>query len=74
MNQIESWIYFEIGKLEFLAVCATFVHIAGFFERSRHLDILVSVCLFLHFSLICESKDDRQDVSWEADRHTKTSR
>ena len=74
MNQTESWIYFEIGKLEFLVVCASFVHIASFSEQSRHLDILVSVYIFLHFSLICECKDDREDVSWEADRHTKTSR
>ena len=53
MNQLESWIYLKIGQLEFLVVFAAFIHIAGFFEQSNHLHILVSVfCLFLHFSLM----------------------
>ena len=53
MNQLESWIYLEIGKLEFLVVFATFVHVAGFFEQSSHLHILVSAFVFFsHFSLM----------------------
>ena len=45
-------IYLQIGELEFLVVFATFVHVAGFLEQSSDLHILVSVCLFLHFSLM----------------------
>ena len=50
MNQLESWIYLEIGKLEFLVVFATFVHAAGFFELSSHPHILVSDFVFFHIS------------------------
>ena len=42
MNELKSWIYLEIGKFEFLVVFATFVHVAGFFEQSSHLHIVVS--------------------------------
>ena len=33
-NELESLIYLEIGKLEFLVVFATFAHVAGLFEQS----------------------------------------
>ena len=53
MNQLESWIYLEIGKLEFLVVFATFVYVAGFFW-TVHPSAYTSkcICLFLHFSLM----------------------
>ena len=37
MNQLESWIYLQIEKLEFLVVFATFVHVVDFFEQPSHL-------------------------------------
>ena len=52
MNQLKSWVYLHIGNLEFQVIFAIFVHVAGFFEYSSHLHILVSVfCHFLHYSL-----------------------
>ena len=53
MNQLESWIYLEIGKLEFIVVFATFVHVASFFEQSSHLHVLARVFAFSHISVSC---------------------
>ena len=51
MNELQPWIYFQIGKLEFLVAFATFAHIAGFFEQFSHLHILVSVFVFSYISV-----------------------
>ena len=49
MNYFESWVYMQIGNLEFQVIFATFVHVAGFFDY-RHLHILVNIHgLFVKF-------------------------
>ena len=49
MNQLKSWVYLQIGNLEFWVVfCSLWI---GFFEQSSHLHILVFFCISLYFSL-----------------------